>query len=343
MRFQPIIVAAALAVSALGCSTEKPVDSDMNLTETVPEVPTDFEVDDTVDGSQDETDFKRIKASMKGDATVTVTFTDGHSVAGMVAIVTPDGSPLVDTLVTSNDTVYPLKFSAESGALYYLKVSATKGKGGYKVLYTIKEPKPADPCDNITCDDGEECKGGTCVETPKAECSPKCKSGYTCIDGTCEKACGGPCAKGMVCNVRKNECVKDPCYQKVCAAGEKCVSGVCKAPPAPATKECKPACAAGQTCNTKTGTCEGTIETPTDSCSGPLSGSITMILPQSGGKSLIVINRGSKVCVKVGQTGKISGVDGSFTITEVLEFRSKAIISADEKAIGAARAVVINR
>lgn len=344
MRFQTIIVAAALALTGAACSSPKPADPDMTATEAVPEVPTDFEVDDKIDGQSDEVDFKRLKAPMTGDATVVVKFKAGHAVAGMVAVVDTEGAPVADALVTSTETDYTLTYKVTSGALHYLKVAATKGKGDYTVLYIVKEPKPVDPCEGVSCDDGEECKGGMCVELAKAECSPKCKAGLTCINGTCEKPCGGPCAKGMVCNAKKNECVKDPCYQKVCAAGEKCSGGVCKAPPAPVAKECKPACATGQTCNTKTGTCEGQATEPTaDPCAGPISGSIVQVIPQGSSKTVIAINRGSKVCIKVGQTGRIAGVNGVFTITEVLEFRSKATIAVDETTIGANRGVTINR
>jgi hypothetical protein len=185
------------------------------------------------------------------------------------------------------------------------------------------------------------------IEVVPLECEPKCRGGMVCANGTCEKACGGGCAKGQLCSRRTNQCYKDPCYQKQCGSGEKCVYGVCKpTSKPPAELECKPACSGGAKCNTKTGKCEGggttPVEEPKEDCSGPLNGSIVQLLPQ-GAKTVLVINRGSKVCVKVGQTGKIAGVNGAFKITEVYEFRSKGVIEVDDKVIGANRAVTINR
>jgi hypothetical protein len=243
-----------------------------------------------------------------------------------------------------------MSFDVEAGQSYYLKVSATRGKSKYTVNFTIEEPEVAtDPCEGVECGEDEECKEGRCVEIPRAVCTPACKGGLVCVNGECVRPCGGACPRGMICNRARNECVKDPCFQKTCAAGERCVGGVCKAAatPPPTAKECKPPCAAGQTCNTQTGKCEGTAATTPppsggDDCSGPLNGSIVQVLPQ-GNKTVLVINRGSKVCVKVGQTGRIGGVNGTFKITEVYEFRSKAIIDVDDKTIGANRAVTINR
>lgn len=344
----PSILALVLSAAALtACPSTPPPDPDMTASPKVPSVPLDFDVDDSIDGAKDKVDFKILNARKTGKAKVVVTFPDKHGVAGTVGVLGSDATTNVEAkIVSPGETDYELLFPVDSGDTFYLKVSATKGMSKYKVNFTIAEkPVEVDPCEGVECSDEQECKAGKCVDIPEPVCEPACRGGMVCVNGTCEKPCGGGCKKGELCSRRTNQCYKDPCYQKTCGAGEKCVGGVCKGSPTPTptTKECKPACTGGQTCNTTTGKCEGGGEAPpSDNCSGPLNGSLVQVLPQ-GTKSVLVINRGSKVCVKVGQTGRVNGVDGVFKITEVYEFRSKAIIDKDSKSVPSTGSVVINR
>jgi len=349
MRLKSILALVISAAAISACGDTAPADTDMTATPKVPSVPTDFDVEDSIDGAKDKVDFKILNARKDGKATVAVKFADDHKVTGTVGVVGSDGSTNVEAkIVSEGESDYVMTFDVKDGDSFFLKVSATKGSSKYVVNFTIEEVVVVvDPCAGVECNDEQECKEGKCVDIPPAVCSPSCKGGLVCIGGECVKPCGGACPKGQLCNRSRNECVRDPCFQKTCAAGERCVGGTCKATAVtPTTKQCNPACAAGQTCNTTSGKCEGGAAvdpTPVpDSCAGPLNGSIVQVLPQ-GAKSVLVINRGSKVCVKVGQTGRINGVNGVFKITEVYEFRSKGVIDVDDKTIGANRGVTINR
>jgi hypothetical protein len=348
MRLKSILALVISAAAFGACGDSTPVDPDMTATPKVPSVPIDFDVEDSIDGAKDKVDFKILNARKDGKATISVKFADDHKVSGTVGVLGSDGSTNVKAkIVSEGESEYVMDFDVKDGDTYYLKVSATKGKAKYTVNFSIEETVVVvDPCAGVECSEEEECKEGKCVEIPPAVCSPACRGGLVCIGGECVKPCGGTCPKGQLCNRTRNECVRDPCYQKTCAAGEKCVGGTCRPTTvAPTAKQCNPACAAGQTCNTTSGKCEGTptdVTPPADNCAGPLNGSIVQVLPQ-GAKSVLVINRGSKVCVKVGQTGRINGVNGAFKITEVYEFRSKGVIDVDDKTIGANRSVTINR
>lgn len=349
MRFASLLAIGTAALALMGCPSDAPkADTDKTPTMQAPRVPPDLEVEDNIDAKKDKVDFKILQPTESGKATVSVDFGEGHLVTGNMAVYGTDGVTAVESAaITQSEAKYDISWDVAQDAIYYLKVEATSGKGGYKVNFTVAKPVVKDPCDGVECGDDEECQAGKCIEVKPPECDPKCKSGLVCINGACEKPCGGGCQKGQICSRSKNECVKDPCYQKQCGQGEKCVSGTCKpiATPPPAEKECKPACTGTAKCNTKTGQCEGGGEVtppPVDDCAGPLGGAIVQVLPQ-GAKTVLVINRGSKVCVKVGQTGKIAGVAGVFKVTEVYEFRCKAVIEVDDKTIGANRAVTINR
>jgi len=351
MRFASLVALSTAAIALMGCPSESaPVDTDKTPTLQSPRVPPDLQVDDSIDAKKDKVDFKILQPTASGKATVEVDFGEGHLVQGSLGVYGSDGASSVEeAAITSGEASYKITWDVAEDAIYYLKIAADQGKGGYKVDFSVSAPVVKGPCEDVQCDDGEECQAGKCVELKAPECDPKCKAGLVCINGACEKACGGGCPRGQLCSKTKNECIKDPCFQKQCAAGERCVGGTCRASatPTPTEKECKPACTGGAKCNTKTGACEGgdapPIDAPpADNCAGPLNGAIVQVLPQ-GAKTVLVINRGSKVCVKVGQSGKIAGVAGAFTITEVYEFRSKAVIAVDDKAIGANRAVTINR
>lgn len=348
MRSVSIIAVCTAAFALAGCpsSDTPPPDTDKTPTMQAPRVPVDFQVEDSVDAKKDQVDYKILQPPTSGKAKVEVELADGHQLQGSAVVYGSNGTSAVEqAAITPDESSYTIEWDVAANALYYLKVEATNGKAPYKVNFSVTEPEPVDPCAGVECGEDEECQAGKCVEVKPPECEPKCKSGLVCVNGSCEKPCGGGCPKGQLCSRAKNECVKDPCFGKQCAAGEKCVSGVCKATtaPTPTEKECKPACAAGQTCNKSTGKCEGeATPPPVDECAGPLNGSIVQVLPQ-GAKTVLVINRGSKVCVKVGQTGKINGVAGTFKVTEVYEFRCKAVIDVDDKTIGANRSVTINR
>ncbi len=349
MRFASLAVVSTAAIALMGCpSGEKtPPDLDKTPTMQAPRVPPDFEVEDALDAKKDQVDWKIMQPTAAGKATVSVDFGQGHLVTGSMGVYGTDGMTAVEqTPITQDESEYKITWDVAANAIYFLRVTADQGKGGYKVNFSVTEPEPVDPCAGVECGEEEECQDGKCVEVVPPDCDPKCARGMVCVEGKCEKPCGGGCPKGELCSRRTNKCYKDPCYQKQCAAGEKCVYGVCKPTAAPpADKECKPACSGGAKCNTRTGQCEGgdaPPEPPPDNCAGPLNGSIVQLIPQ-GGKTVLVINRGSKVCVKVGQTGKVAGVGPAFKITEVYEFRSKAVIEVDDKTIGANRAVTINR
>lgn len=353
MRFASLVAFSTAALALMGCPNDAPPpDTDKTPTMQAPRVPPDLEVDDSLDVKKgDKIDWKILQPTASGKATVDVAFGEGHLIQGSMGVYGSDGSTAVEEkAISSDEGSYAISWDVAEDAIYYLRVEATQGKGGYKVNFKVTEPEIEDPCKGVVCGEDEECQAGKCVEVKVVEgCDPKCKGGLVCVNNACEKPCGGGCEKGQICSRTKNQCVKDPCYQKQCAAGEKCVSGTCKpttAPP-PAEKECKPACTGTAKCNTKTGQCEGgggepPPDPPPDNCAGPLNGAIVQLLPQ-GAKTVLVINRGSKVCVKVGQSGKIAGVGPAFKITEVYEFRSKAIIEVDDKTIGANRAVTINR
>ncbi len=99
-------------------------------------------------------------------------------------------------------------------------------------------------CESVTCDAGQVCSGGSCVDgcegvtCPRAQtctagqCVPDlcanvtCPSGQVCSDGTCGDACAGvTCPDGQVCS--SGECVADPCYGLDCGAGGVCIDGAC--------------------------------------------------------------------------------------------------------------------
>lgn len=73
---------------------------------------------------------------------------------------------------------------------------------------------------------------------PDAECSPKCKLGFDCMDGVCKPMpCTPTCRSGFTCveGECKSEC--DP----TCRSGFICIHGECKSP-------CNPPCGQNERC-----------------------------------------------------------------------------------------------
>ncbi len=343
MRRLSILLPLVAAVGLMACPSLPPDTDDLPSKPDLPRLPPDLEVADSLDvNKHDKVDWKAVTAFDGGTATLSVVvgdpFGDAHGVTGEVGVYPTSGPPAIDkTAITPTEHSYELEFEVEEGADYLVQVSASKGAAPYKITFGV-EAAPADPCAEVECGDGQECKGGECVDVVDPNvCDPPCSRGRVCVEGTCERPCGGRCPRGQYCSRKTNACAKDPCYKKKCGAGEKCRYGKCVKV---VKKGCDPACGAGFKCvGTKC------VEQASDEpavASGPIKGKIVQLISQ-GNKTVLVLNRGKKVGVKRGATGKISGVAGTFKITEVYTFRAKAVIPVEDKVIGSNRSVTINR
>jgi hypothetical protein len=138
-------------------------------------------------------------------------------------------------------------------------------------------------CANVTCPDGQICKGGACkapcdgVTCPKSQvcrvgrCVDPCEgvtcaSDRVCSGGVCIPSCKcRSCDAGKAC-LASGACVDSGCANKTCAAGEVCEAGSCVDACTGAT------CPSGQEC--KVGKCEdmpkpdGGVVTPTAGTTG---------------------------------------------------------------------------
>lgn len=335
------------AAGLLACPPSTIPDTDDNPTAVdLPRLPPDLEVmDDLNVGTGDKLDWKTFTAFDAGKGKITAIVGDPfggpHGLVGEIGVYARTGPPaIVKKAITPSEHTYELEFDVEADETYLLQVSADKGKAPYKLTFGVTVP-PKDPCEDVTCEgEDEECIDGKCVapEPPDDVCDPKCPRGRVCVEGTCEPYCGGSCPRGQICSWARNECVRDPCFGKKCASGETCRGGRCIAPK-PAG--CSPKCASDEEC--KGSTCvKKATDGPPPADDGPVRGKIIQLIPR-GDKTELVLDRGSKHGVANGATGRIDGVSGQFKITEVYTFRSKAVISVDDKVIGAARSVTINR
>ncbi|MCB9730389.1 MAG: hypothetical protein H6744_03660 [Deltaproteobacteria bacterium] len=333
-------LALALGLCAFGCGP-KYVDDD-HTPATARPAPADLAIDDTIDAKVgDKLDWKSVVPMADGTAKLVVRVGDAfkgkHDVKGELAVFTLDAHQLAQTPIQPNVMKYELEWPAKADTTYLVKVAATEGKAPYITEFSLT---PADPCAAMRCGAGTECKAGVCVaiEMPEIDCIPECGSGKFCVDGKCEKACADGCPRGHVCDTDLNECVADACAGKKCGRGEYCSRGRCYAR---AKKGCDPACGAGQTCKGTRCVSTKTEPEPEPSDDGPISASIIQATPM-GAKTSIILNKGSKHGVKVGQSGSVKGV-GSFRVIQVFATRCKAIVDKPSTALAGAKSATISR
>ncbi|MBK9072699.1 MAG: hypothetical protein IPL79_17115 [Myxococcales bacterium] len=85
------------------------------------------------------------------------------------------------------------------------------------------------PCAGVTCEGGEYCSGGDCVDSCAGVA---CGTGRRCELGVCvEDPCGGPCITGEVCNAAAGVCVGNLCAEGfMCDVGLACnpLNGLCE-------------------------------------------------------------------------------------------------------------------
>lgn len=79
----------------------------------------------------------------------------------------------------------------------------------------------ANPCASVTCEQGEVCVNGTCVECNGDE---DCAAGESCINGACLADCdtNEDCDPGQVCNNGNCESTSECEEDDDCDAGEVC-------------------------------------------------------------------------------------------------------------------------
>ena len=314
------LCAAALIALMTGCGASF-LDQDATA-KTALGLPTELTIEGELDFDKgDITDWKHFTAQADGRATLAIRvgdpFDGRHDVTGTISVFDRDANQLKG-LAISNDTVkYSLDWDVAEGTQYLVRVTTNAGKATYAMDLTLAL-EAADPCDDMTCEEGEICEEGRCFD-PNA-CEPACRGGKVCVDGDCVK-------KKKAATKRP---AKDPCKGKRCPSGEVCRRGVCKTKAVrKSSSGCDPPCADGATC--KKGTCR----------LGPIAAKIVQSVPR-GETTIITLNKGTSHKVKVGQSGKISGV-GSFKIIEAYEYRSKAILKAPSSKLGSKKSATIYR
>lgn len=145
-----------------------------------------------------------------------------------------------------------------------------------------------DLCANVSCDGGEQCVAGQCVDCYVLGCPSgevclsgvcgqdpclgiTCDDGQACVRGVCAASCSDSnCPAGQACDAT-GTCAATTCSGVTCGAGFACVEGQCRVNSC-ATTRCSPGqvCVAGQGCVANP--CEGVICPANRACSVSLSG-----------------------------------------------------------------------
>ncbi len=84
----------------------------------------------------------------------------------------------------------------------------------------------ADKCNGVSCNQGQFCREGVCVDTCH---TLNCPSGQFCREGKCvvDPCASINCAAGQRCD--QGKCVRDPCYTGSCRYSRMCLDGRCQA------------------------------------------------------------------------------------------------------------------
>jgi|GEM_PF-1598031 len=333
----PVLATAfvALSLSAVGCS-DSYVDDDHKFRFARQIIP-DMTINDGIDVEKgDRTDFKRITPLFDGKVTLQVTvgdpFAGSHGLTGEMGVYTTAPELLDKKAISPTGTKYTLNFEGEAHVSYVFKIEGVSGKAPYQIDYS-QEVKPADPCANVSCQDGQVCEEGECVavETDPPEDTRACPEG---------------CPRGHYCNKSQKRCVKKACFGVKCKKGFYCSRGKCKRsptkrPPPPTKKTCRPKCKKGFTCK-GTKCVKNPTKGPVSSGgkTGPIGASVIQIQP-SGGKSLVLLGRGKKHNVKVGDTGRMGG--SSFKVIKVFATRCRVKVNAPATKLSSIRRATIVR
>ncbi|MGM0578713.1 MAG: hypothetical protein ACQEXJ_23525 [Myxococcota bacterium] len=332
-----VIIAGLVAATLAACGPMyKDTDHEPG---TARAVPVDLEVEDSLDADEgDEVDWKQVTPMEDGTARLALRvgdpFKGKHSLKGRVVVFDRDANEQTRRAIEPNVVRYDVAWEAKADTTYLVKFEADRGRAPYSIEYDLE---PADPCADVVCDEYSECREGTCVQVRPKDCGGECPKGLVCVEGECVEPCDGGCPRGFDCDEDANECVKDPCYGKRCPSGHYCRRGRCikrrVRKPKPKPEGCSPPCGAGEEC-------KGTRCVKVEQ-GGPIAARIVQATP-SGSKTVLILNRGSRHEVKVGQRGKLQGV-GSFKVVEVYPTRCKAILGKPATAISGAKNAVIYR